>query len=130
RRVAGAALDRDLADRVEDRPQARELPEVRPGEEAETPAPAERDPDHHRIPLAVVVWNHENRPGARHRLQPTDPQPRPPGDRQQEAGDRGVEHAGQPICGPDRPLRSARMTRKWRYARVLRRAVSLPGLVK
>ena len=59
--VALAALDRDLAHAVEDRGQAAHLPEVRFGQGADLAALAGGDPDHDRVPVAVVVAEDQQR---------------------------------------------------------------------
>ena len=54
------------------------------------------DADHHRVPVAVVVADDQQRPALRQRLEALDPQPAPPGD----AAVRRPSRRGRCGCAP------------------------------
>jgi hypothetical protein len=97
-----APFDRDLAHAVEDRTEAADLPEIGFRQRPDLPPLQRRDTDHHRVPVAVVVADDQQRPTLGQSLQTLDLQPAPPGDglvdvHRQAVGAGALEHRTR-IC--------------------------------
>ena len=61
RRIAGAALDRDLTHAVQDRRERPDLPQGRLRQRADLTPPPARDADRDGVPVAVVVADQQGR---------------------------------------------------------------------